>query len=137
MKLSEAAALGNLALPMGHHGYCGFEKTSGCILEMAALAVGLSSWHSAHAFWPWLLDEVPNCPIADCSIWHQRTNLDDRKNYFWLVIHLFDHHVTHSTESHCPTRWTFEQLLDWIRSVEPQETVEEEITGQLAEVSLK
>lgn len=114
IKLSEAIELGHLVLPVGHHGFyeVGGGKTGGCVFEMACLAVGSKKWSRAPKTWSWLnkKDHI-KCPVANCH----RTYEDN----FWTIIHVFDQHVVWTACYLEP--WTFEEMLDWIRSIEPAE----------------
>jgi hypothetical protein len=124
MKLSEAIFLGRhlctpQAAPVGAES-C--NDNVGCALTMASLAVGrktdgaANAWQQAKEQWPWLGRELPfetQCPAAHCPF---GGFIDDNEE---LVFHLFDYHVFEPLPGY--SKWTLEQLVDYVRSIEPDE----------------
>lgn len=105
MRLSEAIALGRVMV-----NELKAKDLHGCALGMAANAVGISRCYCAiEAAWPWLKLPAPgpNC----CN--HVPTTARDSMSYIW---HLFDSHVMRLRD------WTLDQLIDWVRANEPEET---------------
>lgn len=119
---------------------------AGCALGMAGMVAGCETSRLKIAFyqsgdhipmypayeeicrvWPWLDGKkvtIPcDCEYAGCS---RHTGM--------VIAHLFDKHVM-STHKH----WTLEQLIDWVRSVEPEEPTETntETTPEEVTVSAK
>jgi hypothetical protein len=109
MRLSEAIALGRTMLIPGLNVFK--NRTKGCALEMAMAAIGSSrSWNSAEKTWPWLNKErISPLPCACPERWYRV------KQFKRCVIHIFNHVICGEI--------TFDQLIDWVRSVEPAEDV--------------
>lgn len=132
MRLSDAIALGRTLI--GSVKGRLFEKHGdgnlfGCALGMGVAAVGRQEQamerdqhEEVLSIWPWLeiSDLVPKC---DCSekMPHYRVN------GFGLIAHMFDHHVG--------VDMTMEQLIDYVRSVEPNEPTIEETATEFVEAS--
>jgi hypothetical protein len=122
MKLSDAILLGSTLLaPQAGRQYSA-ENQSGCALGMAALARGCT-FHTVHAVPP---QERRTLGVE--GVWGTWTLALIRrpcKCFFLLVprklrvkeiiAHLFDYHVVRKKD------WTLEQLVDWVRTVEPVE----------------
>ena len=114
MRLSDAIAMGRmLAKPCpGAYIRSGPEA---CALGMAALAainlphVRITSTEIL-AEWPWLRIVLP-IP-CECG---------GETSVRYIIEHLFDDHVI---DRHGCNVWTLDQLIDWIRSVEPAEAEE-------------
>lgn len=133
MRLSDAIALGRTLI--GSVKGCLFEKHGdgnlfGCALGMGVAAVGRQeqamergqdcSHEEPLSIWPWLeiSDLVPKC---GCS----KKMLSYRVNGFASIVHMFDHHVG--------VDMTMEQLIDYVRSVEPNEFTPEETVPEFAD----
>jgi hypothetical protein len=128
MRLSDAIALGRTiakAVPEELSNHRGDEA---CALGMAGLACGLSGWelHNPeftfcgakieadshydliYERWPWLKNQTSSKFPCGCVVLGEE--LFDE-----VVMHLFDVHIFNRKD------WTLDQLIDWVRSVEPQE----------------
>jgi hypothetical protein len=113
MRLSTAIALGRTILRPAFGSFSNGEE--GCALGMAAEAANIETpdgqyiGKSFSGLWPWMLRDTFDCP-CDCP------RLDGRKAPpTETIIHLFDFHVMTLRD------WTLDQLIDWVRLVEPQE----------------
>lgn len=105
LRLSDAIALGRMTVDV-------WEATNldGCALGMAANAVGIDrKYENLKRVWPWLRNPLDKCPAGCfmCSF----------KSSSLAVGHIFDTHICGGLEP----KWTLDQLIDWIRSVEPPE----------------
>jgi hypothetical protein len=102
MKLSEAIALGRTLvcrLTEGGSTTLGALPGDGCVLDMAALAVGNRSWVHCKEEWPWLKEFSPGYG----------------GDYESDIYTRFDFYVMRQKSM------TLDQLIDWVRSVEPAE----------------
>jgi hypothetical protein len=120
MKLSEAILLGSTVLAPKAGGQLFAEKKAGCALGMAAVARGCS-FRSVTQFDPkdrrtlgtegvwgnWVLTPV----ARPCQCW--RLLLPRQMRIKDIIAHLFDHHVMRRRN------WTLEQLVEWVKTVEP------------------
>lgn len=114
MKVSEAIMLGSFSLTRKAG------TLAGCALGMAAEAQGIpKSYTRIHKRWPWLLTKRRG--PCDCPGLRMMAPADD------IIIHLFDDHVMEPEDDFTP--WTLEQLADWVRKVEPQDTDHEQADG--------
>src|SRR6266404_2334097 len=110
MKLSEAMALGRVLLkPKAKFLIDG--EGSGCALGMALTAIGVKIEkpcfiEEPEKQWPWLKKSC-NYPCS-CGL---------HSFYTEAIAHVFDFHVMSKWSS----PWTLDQLIDWIKSVEPAE----------------
>lgn len=113
MRLSDAIALGRtLITPRG--GSLG-NGVSGCALGMGLMAKGIVAKDEKlltepEMNWPWITKYM-EFPCA-CSSKGMKLRAVD------TIVHIFDSHIT---SDHC-TDWTLDNLIDWVRSVEPAET---------------
>lgn len=132
MRLSEAIMLGR-HLVTDPQPY----EINSCALGMALRAMGLpfaEIWMLGYAhaviWWPWL-----EMPAASEGIMPCGCSADDRHNtHMKVLMHLFDGHVV--PEDPEAKRMTLEQLVDWVRSVEPEEeqqTQRSAVSGQRTE----
>lgn len=98
MRLSDAIAMGRtLCEPKRATIY-------GCAMGMANHAIGgMIGYCTVEKAWPWI---VNNLFVAPCKC-------SGTKNGAGVIIHLFDFHVMTLGD------WTLDQLIDWVRSVEP------------------
>jgi hypothetical protein len=105
MRLSDAIMMGSTMIKARALKMLNEDRTEGCAIGMAAVAcpTGRFAWASA---------SMPSPCGCGCA------GLLD----VWMVIaHLFDVHVTGAVGGDNVQRWTFEQLVDWVRSTEPPE----------------
>lgn len=110
MKLSEAILLGRVTIPQMRA-----MALSSCALGMAANAVGCEHQYSSiEAQWPWLKKRV-DAPCKHAVIIPKAT---------LLIAHLFDTHVMDDCDM------TFEQLVDYVRLIEPAEEIDPELAEQ-------
>jgi hypothetical protein len=114
MRLSEAIALGRVTID--HPRAFDLE---GCAFGMALNAVGCPKFYeNIHEQWPWVETEFKkNCPVCNRKL---SSNLIRR-----MITHVFDYHVIVEKD------WNLEQLIDWVRSIEPEETEVKEQTGDI------
>jgi hypothetical protein len=122
MRLSDAIALGR-TLVKPHRLAEYYEDGSGCARGMALEACNArahSDDYNLHddAFyrlWPWT-SVSPNKAPCNCQVMSVYP-------FNAQIQHLFDSHVTGIAK---PT-WTLDQLIDWVRSVEPDEEPEQSL----------
>lgn len=121
-----------------------FGSDSGCALGMAEAAVGLKpavlskskniqrDIEQLEKLYPWLKEEWLPYPCS-CSSGTEQPNR--------IIEHLFDRHVCQDfislhlsfaqgikfNASSPFSPWTMEQLIDWVKSVEPKEPAVEEL----------
>lgn len=114
MKLSDAIALGRTAV-IPRAGVVLDEDGGGCALGMAGVAAGTYtvgkaavSVHELKVAFAWALETEPVCPCS-CPL------MDLGYKASGIIGHLFDNHVFGRRD------WTLDQLIDWVRSVEPPE----------------
>jgi hypothetical protein len=116
MRLSDAIALGRTILePVAgtfndHHG-------GGCAIGMAYEAIGKDFLVSNVREWNWVHTVRGKLPCSctrtcNCELCVQDPAIS-------CIVHLFDVHVMGKGD------WTLDQLIDWVRSVEPPEQVTE------------
>lgn len=100
MKLSEAIMAGSTLVRQCASPWPGDEAAGkGCALTMAARAMGGSEYLDCFKFWPWL-----DTPEKNKTGSHS----------FWQIVSRFDSEV-------CGGVMTLEQLVDYVRSIEPPE----------------
>ena len=118
MRLSEAILLGSTQLKA----VAGVLERDGggCALGMARRAVNGPVNVSPNYYWRWLyLTLVPR--PCQCQRFPDRLRACDG------VTHLFDDHIMAEGSPRQPEeRWTLEQLVDWVRSVEPADEAEKQ-----------
>lgn len=111
MQLSNAMAMGRVLMKPKAGGASLMSLGTGCALEMAIAAEGKSGtvpWTFAYRLWPWLYKTDPAM----------------NNNYLESVWKKFDIQVMGCDEDlrvRKLERMTFDQLIDWVRSVEPPE----------------
>lgn len=114
MRFSDAIALGRTMIqpcPLAVFG----DRNNGCAQGMAIAAVGgYDRWtagYTSRDFWPWTIkhEEIP-CACQSRGGYGENT--------LGVVAHLFDKHVFGDKT------WTLDQLIDWVRSIEPPEPEE-------------
>jgi len=129
MRLSDAIALGRtLCLPWekGNRG-TGFDRR--CALQLASLAANggkdwLENLPAMQASFGYKLTVAVPCGCRDEGEWPH----DGNASLHRAVMHMFNHHVCTLGD------WTLDQLVDWVRSVEPPE-LEETANGDSAQTS--
>ena len=123
MKLSEAILLGSTVLAAKAGGQHFSENQAGCALGMAAVARGCTfgpARHpvdkkeqrtlSAERIWgDWLLHTV----VRPCRCW--RFAIPRKRRVKDIIAHIFDYHVM------TKRNWTLEQLVAWVKTVEPKD----------------
>jgi hypothetical protein len=130
MKLSDAIVLGRILINPVRFRLLTDNGKGGCALGMAGVATGLKL-HSCgpctvlgirleakddyavlSKTWPWLDQKITDMPCGcePCE--------DDCTDQADIITHLFDTHV----DCRCGCGWTLEQLIQWVRSVEPEES---------------
>jgi hypothetical protein len=123
MKLSEAILLGSTILaPQAGRQYSS-ETKSGCALGMAAVATGCTFRPTTRVFpeydrrtlgvegvWgSWMLTRMSR----PCHCWRLLVPREMRIKD--IIAHIFDYHVM------VKRNWTLEQLVEWVKTVEPEE----------------
>ena len=117
MKLSDAIATGRVLLRARPGIFVA--GNSGCALGMAYKASGLVARDKTVGYtmedcfkaWPWTMQSLKTVPCT-CGI--------EDYNPGQAITHLFDTHVMQPKEWGVKA-WTLDQLIDWVRSVEPAE----------------
>lgn len=120
MKLSDAIATGRVIVSPTR-GFFLYSDNRGCALGMAAVASGLAKrfhlnrqtdaedWQKALCYeWPWLDSRLPVPPWLTT---YEDYLPDGFARALEIIAHTFDRYKEISLD----------QLIDWIRSVEPQE----------------
>jgi hypothetical protein len=121
MRLSDAIALGRtLIIPVQNPSRVDERSGKGCALSMAVNSVrGCGSWTLAYReIWPWLCKSFAF--PCDC-----KDGAHDHDLAAGVIAHLFDQHIMNE-HGLTYSRWTLDQLIDWVRSVEPAEEGESE-----------
>ena len=122
MKLSDAILLGSTLLaPQAGRQYSA-ETQSGCALGMAAIATGCSYRKVRNVPWQerrtlgvegvwgsWTLEVVKRPCKCFFLFVPRKMRVKD------VIAHVFDYHVVRQKN------WSLEQLVDWVRTVEPNE----------------
>lgn len=121
MRLSDAIATGRMVV-QPYPNYLLVRGGRGCALGMAGVAAGLKisemeeSYEAIYTEWPWLLQSIKpggmRCPLCSKTEKHPVGFYD----YLSAIQHLFDLHIAGLNP-----KWTLDQLIDWVRSVEPAE----------------
>src|SRR2546430_2284536 len=119
MRLSDAIAMGRMLLkPRAYTTILGDE---GCALGMAMAAHGCRSHQEAIAKansltnYSWM-HGYPNPAPCKCTPGDDYL-LSRSRTYQAYIAHIFNEHVCGEED------WTMDQLIDWVRSVEPAEDV--------------
>lgn len=116
MRLSDAMMLGSVTCRMERYNW------NSCALGCAGNAVGIPNWgnrgHGRHNLilqaWPWLLEE---CPCEMCIA----VSADRKKRAPWMAHERYMDHITSAFDFQVSYGlMTLEQLIDWVRSVEPK-----------------
>jgi hypothetical protein len=115
MKLSEALELGRtIVKPIAGQEWA--PDGSGCARGMALEAIGLRSTASFcqdlafYDCWPWTTQ-----PKQGDRVYCPGCLNYSRSNYARIIAHIFDHHIMGAHD------WAMDQLISWVRSVEPAE----------------
>jgi hypothetical protein len=118
MRLSEAIALGRMLIApcVGGSTMAGDPQATkvGCALDMAVKAVGGSNWHDASNYFPWLRKEGSDWEFSKEA---------------WRIVQMFDLRVMKG-------KMTLDELIDYVRSVEPAE-IETEFSAPLNQEELQ
>lgn len=121
MRMSAAIATGRVLIAPQPGAIFG-NNDSGCALGMALRAVNSNEADSIAELWPWTLEvrgfHPCGCTRLNCSPFNVNPGAQS-------IAHMFDKHVF----GDCT--WTLDQLIDWVRSVEPVEPEEHMETVQL------
>jgi hypothetical protein len=124
MRLSEAILLGSALVVPEKYGVLHKHNHvwSGCVYGMALFACGLRTTRSDSAFkylkqWTWSTEKPPSNPgLCECNpLSDELLSLGDYRGY---IAHYFNEHVMQAVRPYM----TIEELVDWVRSVEPSET---------------
>lgn len=141
MRLSEAIGLGSVLIKPRANYLLDESGTMGCALGMAGIAIGLSlrgpkisfcginigseeRYEPLREAWPWLLQTVSEYPCG-CAL---DSKCEDHED---TITHLFDNHVAVPIEFGNKD-WTLDRLIDWVRSVERVEALEEKLMEEVA-----
>lgn len=134
MRLSDAIAMGRtLVTPVT--GIIDNLGGGGCALGMAGRATGGFAanecgvqMEEVHKRWPWTASFLREDAPCKCYFWQKTFELP-AGIFSQAIAHLFDAHVMQDPqhqEASCENEtWTLDQLIDWVRSVEPAELTEE------------
>ncbi len=109
MRLSEAILLGSVTVkPLP--GDLGQSGGAGCALGMGLEAIGKTrDYEEVTGEWPWTARRCKRLPCGCLRGWFLQYKMLN------AVCHLFDNHVSRRGD------WTFDRLVQWVASVEPQE----------------
>lgn len=118
MRLSDAIMLGRMLLKPAP--YTTIFEGEGCALGMAFATLGCSTHEQAMAKcktdaanWKWIAQKCAlpcDCTSDGFPKKHPKTG-----TYQCAIAHLFNEHVCGDED------WTLDQLIDWVRSVEPND----------------
>lgn len=125
MKLSDAMMLGRpLMESLTNRLY--FVRTPngcvGCALGCGLAAVGAKNWKEMYSRWAWLTTPLPT------NLHHPRT-----RDLFARAVEP-EHAITHLFGLHLRGEISFEEIADWVRSVEPPDEQPVEAEAQAEEV---
>jgi hypothetical protein len=107
MRLSDAIATGRVLIKDLKPA-----TLKGCVIGMACMGVGteallkavqIESYYEIYHYWPWLRNATLS-PVDD--------GVHDGME---VIYSIFDFHVMRKGD------WTLDQLIDWVRSIEPDE----------------
>jgi hypothetical protein len=128
MRLSDAIATGRVLLIPTVHYLVTPDGSGGCALGMALRAMGETrktmikpsfkifdivvdeggeDYTLVSKYWPWTDAKAKSIPCIETCQMEEGDDMQD------LIVHIFDSHVG--------IDWTLDQLIDWVRSVEPEE----------------
>ena len=137
MRLSDAIALGRTLVtkPIAHYFYDPSTNCA-CARGMACLAVGATGGIGdvEKTIWPWLANNIVDpCQCKNYFSWRKES--DVYGPVYSAINHLMYHVVGVRDGKPFPQTWTLDQLIDWVRSVEPNEETEaqEPISNTVAE----
>ena len=99
----------------------GLDKaTDGCAWGMVNVAAGNEKWNEINLFTRRLIVALPcGCMGLIVGGGMQKFESNGRESLSGAVVHLFNHHVMTIKD------WTMDQLIDWLRSVEPADPEED------------
>lgn len=130
MKLSEAMMIGSVMIKWVA-GTRDNEEGGGCALGMADKAVG----RNCSTLYAWSIK--PNHYLLPCDCKGDELLLGNCMNGFakphiestaqGVITHLFNYHVMTKGD------WTLERLVDWVHSIEPVETIEDQPEAEAEE----
>lgn len=128
MRLSDAIATGRVLVE--HKG----GNIAGCAIGMALASGGGADYmfQGLGDMWHWTIQAVVDRPCGNCGGFF---NNDDGMmvmhgaGFSGALAHMFDVHVMQEKD------WTLDQLIDWVRSVEPNEPTIEETATEFVEAS--
>lgn len=123
MRLSDRLALGRLLLKPWENNGAGFITGDGCALQIVNVehhgcVYGQFAWDEADK----ITAPLPcNCKVGDSVkvAGYRFGVITQHLRGCEKIVHLFNHHVVYRQD------WTFDQLIDWVRSVEPEEPAAE------------
>lgn len=104
-------------------GYQEDRTPTGCAIGMAYVGAGIPKGVHICERWNWLTEPI----IYPCECF----GTFELSRALTIIAHLFDHHFFERQD------WTLEQLVDWVRSVEPPEPDQEQATGVLGRAPLE
>lgn len=112
MRLSDAILMGDTLRSRRPSRF--LEKTGdgfcGCAIGGALLAIGVEDGNERHKIWPWLKNDNADSPFTT-QTW---TNETEISNQFWMV---------------CAGKRTLEELVDYVRAIEPAEDLDHTSDG--------
>jgi hypothetical protein len=118
MRLSDAIAMGRVLLkPVGGTTFDADGK-GGCAIGMALKARGFDTrglvFNPLAEYWDWTTG-WPLGMMLPCGCHSEGYNSGN--NVGMVIAHIFDFHVMGGAHP----LWTLDQLIDWVRSIEPTE----------------
>lgn len=136
MKLSEAMLVGSTVVHPEPGHLIAEDQGAGCALGMAAVGLGLKTGPSympgyelhpastmrtgnAELVYPWLLTKDVRRPCRCWLVPHEWKFMPRHMMARDILVHLFDQHVFGKKD------WTMDDLAAWIRSVEPEELIQQ------------
>jgi hypothetical protein len=122
MRFSDAVAIGRvLAKPTSDY-FQSESRGCACARGMACLAIGIKGNTEARLGslekWPWLEDFFVHPCYGKCEDIRVEKYLG-----FGIINHLMFHVTGTKFDRPFPQTWTLDQLIDWARSVEPNEEI--------------
>lgn len=133
MQISTAIELGRVMVrEMTSSLFIRADGDCACAIGMAELAIGrkMHDDEAVYAAWPWLRElQQFTCPACGLSL------LNEGKNF---IGHVMGHvmgtiSIGRDAYGDCKKTLTLDQLIAWVKSVEPSEIVELPLDIQLAE----
>ena len=132
MRLSDAIALGR-TLTKQVTANLFYDNGCACARGMACLAVGKEAQAGKieKEIWPWLNNRFEE--PCQCGEGCGKSEYTQYYQAWGIINHLMFHVVGCKDNRPFPQTWTLDELIDWVRSVEPPEP---EVAGEESIVAL-